>query len=133
MKQQIEDVIGLDASDADPDLGQDRAQYRRCAGGARARGCRRPKGDRAAPLKALLVDSWYDAYLGVVVLMRVVDGIIKKGQRIRMMRTHATYEVDRVGVFTPKMLEAQNPFFCSTCEAPMRYKSNRYMHPFGAF
>src|SRR6202165_4044477 len=63
-----------------------------------------PKGDVAAPLKALLVDSWYDAYLGVVVLLRVVDGILKKGQRIHMMRTDATYEVDRVGVFTPKML-----------------------------
>src|SRR5580704_9716009 len=65
-----------------------------------------PKGDRDAPLKALLVDSWYDAYLGVVVLLRIVDGMLKKGQRIRMMGTHASYEVDRVGVFTPKMLEA---------------------------
>ncbi len=62
-----------------------------------------PKGDRDAPLKALLVDSWYDAYLGVVVLVRVVDGALKKGQRIRMMGTNAAYEVDRVGVFTPKL------------------------------
>ena len=65
-----------------------------------------PKGDAAAPLKALLVDSWYDSYLGVVVLFRVVDGVLKKGQRIRMMGTDAAYEVDRVGVFTPKMQEA---------------------------
>ena len=62
-----------------------------------------PKGDRDAPLKALLVDSWYDAYLGVVVLVRIVDGVLKKGQRIRMMGTDAAYEVDRVGVFTPKL------------------------------
>ena len=61
-----------------------------------------PKGDRDAPLKALLVDSWYDAYLGVVVLVRVIDGALKKGQRIRMMGTDAAYDVDRVGVFTPE-------------------------------
>ena len=62
-----------------------------------------PKGDRDATLKALLVDSWYDAYLGVVVLVRIVDGTLKKGQRIRMMGTNAAYDVDRVGVFTPKL------------------------------
>ena len=62
-----------------------------------------PKGDRDATLKALLVDSWYDAYLGVVVLVRIVDGMLKKGQRIRMMGTNAAYDVDRVGVFTPKL------------------------------
>ena len=62
-----------------------------------------PKGDRDATLKALLVDSWYDLYLGVVVLVRVVDGMLKKGQRIRMIGTDASYEVDRVGVFTPKL------------------------------
>jgi GTP-binding protein LepA len=62
-----------------------------------------PKGDRDATLKALLVDSWYDVYLGVVVLVRIVDGVLKKGQRIRMMGTNAAYEVDRTGVFTPKL------------------------------
>jgi GTP-binding protein LepA len=62
-----------------------------------------PKGDRDATLKALLVDSWYDVYLGVVVLIRVVDGTMKKGQRIRMMGTNAAYDVDRTGVFTPKL------------------------------
>src|SRR5262249_22797572 len=55
-------------------------------------------------LKALLVDSWYDAYLGVVVLVRIVDGVLKKGQRIRMMGTDASYEIDRVGVYTPKLV-----------------------------
>ncbi len=55
-------------------------------------------------LKALLVDSWYDVYLGVVVLIRVVDGVMKKGQRIRMMGTNAAYDVERVGFFTPKMV-----------------------------
>src|SRR5690606_17350722 len=61
---------------------------------------------RDAPLKALLVDSWYDAYLGVVVLVRIFDGTLKKGQRIQMLGTGAHYEVDRVGTFTPKMAAA---------------------------
>ena len=61
-----------------------------------------PKGDENAPLKALLVDSWYDAYLGVVVLVRVIDGTLKKGQKIKMMGTDAHYEVDKIGVFTPE-------------------------------
>src|SRR5215470_7119350 len=64
-----------------------------------------PKGDREATLKALLIDSWYDSYLGVVVLVRIVDGVLKKGQRIRLIGTGAAYEVDRVGVFTPKRVE----------------------------
>jgi GTP-binding protein LepA len=64
------------------------------------------KGDREASLKALLVDSWYDAYLGVVVLLRVVDGSLRRGQRIRLMGTDASYEVDKIGVFTPKMRDA---------------------------
>ena len=65
-----------------------------------------PKGDETAPLKALLVDSWYDAYLGVVVLVRVIDGTMKKHQKIKMMGTDAHYEIDRIGVFRPKMLDA---------------------------
>src|SRR4030081_1516597 len=105
IKQQIEDVIGLGASDAVmisaktglgvPDVLE--AIVTRLPA---------PKGDRSATLKALLVDSWYDPYLGVVVLLRVVDGVLRRGQRIRMMGPNANYEVDRVGVFTPKMLEA---------------------------
>jgi GTP-binding protein LepA len=66
-----------------------------------------PKGDRDASLKALLVDSWYDVYLGVVVLVRIVDGVLKKGQRIRMMGTNAAYDIERVGFFTPKMQQIE--------------------------
>mgnify|MGYP001134544794 CR=1 FL=1 len=104
VKQQIEDVIGLDASDAleisaKTGLGIDTVLE------AIVHRLPAPKGDPAAPLKALLVDSWYDTYLGVVVLIRVVDGTIKKGQKIRMMATKAAYELDRVGVFTPKLVD----------------------------
>ena len=65
-----------------------------------------PKGDETAPLKAMLVDSWYDAYLGVVVLVRIIDGKLKKGMDITMMGTNARYNIDRLGVFTPKMQDA---------------------------
>ena len=102
IKKQIEDVIGLDASNAVmisaktglgvPDVLE-----------AIVTRLPPPKGDRDAPLKALLVDSWYDAYLGVVVLVRIVDGVLKKGQRIRMIGIDASYEVDRTGVFKPKL------------------------------
>ena len=54
-----------------------------------------PKGDRDAPLKAMLVDSWYDAYLGVVVMIRIIDGVLRKGDRIRMMQTNAVYGVEQ--------------------------------------
>jgi GTP-binding protein LepA len=64
-----------------------------------------PKGDRDAPLKAMLVDSWYDAYLGVVVLIRVIDGVIRKGDRIRMMQTGATYGIDKLAVLRPAMVD----------------------------
>ncbi|MES2602710.1 MAG: GTP-binding protein, partial [Pseudomonadota bacterium] len=104
VRQQIEDVIGIDASDAVmisaktglgiPDVLE-----------AIVTRLPPPKGDRDATLKALLVDSWYDVYLGVVVLIRVVDGVMKKGQRIRMMGTGAAYDVERVGFFTPKMTQ----------------------------
>ncbi|MEQ1771203.1 MAG: translation elongation factor 4 [Devosia sp.] len=104
VRQQIEDVIGLDASDAlmisaKSGLGIDTVLE------AIVHRLPAPKGDAAAPLKALLVDSWYDTYLGVVVLIRVVDGTVRKNQRIRMMASNAVYELDRVGVFTPKMVE----------------------------
>src|SRR5512136_1579854 len=102
VKQQIEDVIGIDASDAvmisaKTGLGIDDVLE------AIVHRLPPPKGDRDASLKALLVDSWYDAYLGVVVLVRIVDGVMKKGQRIRMMGTNAAYDVERTGVFTPKL------------------------------
>jgi len=102
VKKQIEDVIGLDASNAieiSAKTGQNVPEVLE----AIVTRLPPPKGDREAPLKALLVDSWYDAYLGVVVLVRIVDGTLKKGQRIRMMGTNAAYEVDRTGVFTPKL------------------------------
>jgi GTP-binding protein LepA len=105
VRQQIEDVIGLDASNAiliSAKTGLNIVEVLE----AIVHRLPPPKGDRAAPLKALLVDSWYDSYLGVVVLLRLVDGTLKKGQRIRMIGTNASYEVDRVGVFTPKMVEA---------------------------
>ncbi len=102
IKKQIEDVIGLDASDAigiSAKTGLNIDQVLE----AIVTKLPPPKGDRDAPLKALLVDSWYDAYLGVVVLVRVVDGVLKKGQRIRMIGIESHYEVDRVGVFLPKL------------------------------
>jgi GTP-binding protein LepA len=106
IKEQIEDVIGLDASQAIPisaktGFGIDEVLE------AIVTRLPPPRGDEAAPLKALLVDSWYDAYLGVVVLVRVVDGTLKKHQRIKMMGTDAHYEIDRIGVFRPKMTEVE--------------------------
>jgi len=103
VKQQIEDVIGLDASDA-IEISAKTGQNVEAVLEAIVTRLPPPKGDRAATLKALLVDSWYDLYLGVVVLVRIVDGVLKKGQRIRMMGTTAAYDVDRVGVFTPKLV-----------------------------
>jgi GTP-binding protein LepA len=105
VKQQIEDVIGLDASNAILISAKTGENVPEVLEGIVTR-LPPPRGDRNAPLKALLVDSWYDSYLGVVVLLRIVDGVLKKGQRIRMMGTGAAYEVDRVGVFTPKMADA---------------------------
>ena len=100
-RRQIEDVIGLDASEAVeisaksgigiPDVLE-----------AIVHRLPPPRGDAAAPLKAMLVDSWYDAYLGVVVLVRIIDGEMKKGQRIRMMGTGGAYTIDNVGIFRPK-------------------------------
>jgi GTP-binding protein LepA len=106
VKRQIEDVIGIDASDAiliSAKTGENVPEVLE----AIVTRLPPPKGDRTATLKALLVDSWYDSYLGVVVLVRIVDGTLKKGQRIRMMGTDAAYEVDRVGVFTPKLLNVE--------------------------
>src|SRR4051812_44197274 len=106
VREQIEEVIGLDASEAIPisaktGLGIEDVLE------AIVRRLPAPSGDEAAPLKALLVDSWYDVYLGVVVLVRVVDGVLRKGTQIRMMGTDAAYGVDRVGVFRPKMRDAE--------------------------
>jgi GTP-binding protein LepA len=103
VRQQIEDVIGIDASDAIPISAKTGLNIEGVLEAVVHR-LPAPKGDRSAPLKALLVDSWYDAYLGVVVLVRIVDGEIKKGQRVRMMAADAVYQVERVGVFTPKQV-----------------------------
>lgn len=101
VKEQIEDVIGLDTSDAlmvsaktglgVPDVLE--ALVHRLPA---------PKGDKTAPLKALLVDSWYDAYLGVIILLRIIDGVLKPGMKIKMMAKGSVYPVEQVGVFTPK-------------------------------
>ncbi len=105
IKAQIEEVIGLDASEAVPisaktGVGIDLVLE------AIVKKLPPPTGDENAPLKALLVDSWYDSYLGVVVLVRIFDGVLKKGQKIQMLAAGAHYEVDRLGVFRPKMQDA---------------------------
>ncbi|HZW47022.1 MAG TPA: GTP-binding protein, partial [Microvirga sp.] len=104
VKEQIEEVIGIDASDAVPISAKTGINIEGVLE-AIVQKLPPPKGDPDAPLKALLVDSWYDAYLGVVVLVRIVDGTMKKGQTIKMMGTGASYTLDRVGVFNPKMNE----------------------------
>jgi GTP-binding protein LepA len=104
VKQQIEDVIGIDASDAVMISAKTGIGIADVLEAIVAR-LPPPKGDREATLTALLVDSWYDVYLGVVVLVRVVDGVLKKGQRVRMLGTKAVYDVERVGFFTPKMTQ----------------------------
>ncbi|MBW0157011.1 translation elongation factor 4 [Sedimentimonas flavescens] len=104
VKANIEDVIGIDASDAIPISAKTglgipdvlEAIVQRLPS---------PKGDRNAPLKAMLVDSWYDPYLGVVVMIRVMDGVIKKGDRIKMMQTGAVYGIDKLAVLKPQMVD----------------------------
>jgi GTP-binding protein LepA len=101
VRQQIEDVIGIDASDAIPISAKTGVGVPDVLEAIVHR-LPPPKGDRNAPLKALLVDSWYDAYLGVVVLVRIVDGVMKKGMKVRLMSTNAVYQLERVGVSRPK-------------------------------
>ncbi|WP_407495401.1 translation elongation factor 4 [Pseudooceanicola sp. MF1-13] len=102
VKEQIEDVIGIDASEAMLVSAKSGIGIEETLEAIVAR-LPAPKGDRDAPLKAMLVDSWYDPYLGVVVLVRIMDGILKKGDQIKMMQTGAKYQVDRIGVFRPAM------------------------------
>jgi GTP-binding protein LepA len=104
IKAQIEEVIGLDASEAVPISAKTGLNIDLVLE-AIVKKLPPPTGDENAPLKALLVDSWYDAYLGVVVLVRIFDGALKKGQKIQMLAAGAHYEVDRIGVFRPKMQE----------------------------
>lgn len=106
VKTQIEDVIGIDASDAVETSGKTGFGIDNLLE-AIVHHLPAPQGDVEAPLKALLIDSWYDSYLGVVILVRIKDGVLRKKQVIRMMSNNATYTVDRLGVFTPKMQEAE--------------------------
>lgn len=104
VKAQIEDVIGLDTTDAPlisakTGIGIDTVLE------TIVHRLPPPKGDINAPLKAMLVDSWFDPYLGVIILVRVVDGVLKKGMDMRMMNAGTTHRVDRVGYFTPKMVD----------------------------
>jgi GTP-binding protein LepA len=101
VRQQIEDVIGIDASDAVECSAKSGLGIHDVLEAIVTR-LPAPKGDEAAPLKALLVDAWYDAYLGVVVLVRVFDGVMKAGAQVRMMQTGHTYKIDKIGVFQPK-------------------------------
>ena len=101
VKAQIEDVIGIDASEA-VEISAKTGMGVPAVLDAIVEKLPAPSGDKDAPLKALLVDSWYDPYLGVVVLVRIIDGVLKKGMRIRMMGAKAVYNVDQVGVSTPK-------------------------------
>uniref|UniRef100_UPI0025D71F36 translation elongation factor 4 n=1 Tax=Phenylobacterium sp. TaxID=1871053 RepID=UPI0025D71F36 len=104
VRQQIEDVIGLDASDAVVCSAKSGIGIHDVLEAVVHR-LPPPKGDPAAPLKALLVDAWYDQYLGVVVLVRVFDGVLKVGQKVKMMQTGAQYQIDRLGVFKPKQTD----------------------------
>lgn len=105
-KEEIEEVIGIDASDAIPcsaktGMGIDdilEAVITRMPP---------PKGKAEAPLRAMIIDSWFDTYVGVVMLVRVVDGSLKKGERFKMMATHAAYNVEQLGVFTPKSVQRE--------------------------
>ncbi len=110
VKQQIEDVIGLDASDA-VEISAKTGLNIEAVLEAIVDRLPAPKGDIDAPLKAMLIDSWYDPYLGVVVLVRVVDGVLRKGMRVKLMSTGAVHPIDRVGIFRPKqeMLDALGP------------------------
>ena len=125
VKQQIEDVIGIDASfaidiSAKQDIGIENLLE------TLVEKLPSPQGEESAYLRALLVDSWYDAYLGVVALVRVREGLLKRGMRLRMMATGAIHEVERVGVFTPKgvMVECLRPGEVGFITAAIKSVSN---------
>ena len=104
VKLQIEDVIGIDTDNAPlisakTGIGIDDVLE------TIVNRLPSPTGERENPLKAMLVDSWYDPYLGIIVLVRVIDGVLKKGTNIKMMATNAVYKVERLGYFTPKMID----------------------------
>ncbi len=106
IREQIEDVIGIDAADAvmiSAKTGQGVPEVLE----ALVKRLPPPTGDADAPPKALLVDSWYDPYLGVIILVRVIDGSFRKGMKMRMMRTGAAHPIDKVGMFSPKLVETE--------------------------
>ena len=100
--EQIEDVIGIDASEAIQVSAKTGVGIKETLEAIVTK-LPAPKGDRDAPLKAMLVDSWYDSYLGVVVLVRIMDGVLKKNDRVKMMSNGTIHHVDRIGVFRPSM------------------------------
>ncbi|MDP1724547.1 MAG: translation elongation factor 4 [Alphaproteobacteria bacterium] len=104
VKKQIEDVIGLDTSNSVEISAKTGLNIDQVLEAIITR-LPAPKGNEDAPLQALLVDSWYDAYLGVVILVRIKDGVLKKGMKIKMMGTGGTYNVERVGIFKPKLTD----------------------------
>ncbi|WP_299784750.1 translation elongation factor 4 [uncultured Marivita sp.] len=107
VKEQIEDVIGIDASDALEISAKTGVGIPAVLEAIVKRLPPPHEGDPTKPLKAMLVDSKYDPYLGVVVIVRVIDGVLKKGQRIKMMKTGGTYDIDRIGVYRPAMQEVK--------------------------
>ena len=105
-KAQIEEVIGIDASDAVPISAKSGLGIEDVLEAIVTR-LPAPKGDATLPLKALLVDSWYDTYLGVIILVRVMEGTLNKGTKVRMMSNGSTQNVDQLGVFTPKKVPVE--------------------------
>lgn len=103
VKQQIEDVIGLDTSNAIAISAKTGIGIEDVLEAIVER-IPLPEGNRENPLKAMLVDSWYDAYLGVVILVRVIDGVMRKGQKVKMLATGGIYVIENIGVFTPKKI-----------------------------
>ena len=99
-KAEIEDVIGIDATDAIPCSAKTGMGIEEILEAVVAK-IPPPQGDAQAPLRAMIIDSWFDTYVGVVMLVRVVDGRLGKGERIKMMASHAVYNADNLGVFTP--------------------------------
>ncbi len=100
--EQIEDVIGIDSSDAIQVSAKTGIGIKETLEAIVQR-LPAPKGDKAGPLQAMLVDSWYDSYLGVVVLVRIIHGVLKKGDRVKMMSNGSVHFIDRIGVFRPEM------------------------------
>ena len=104
VKMQIEEVIGIDTSNAVETSAKTGIGIHETLESI-VKYLPAPEGDCDAPLKAMLVDSWYDPYLGVIILVRVKDGVLKKGMKIRMMANQSVHDVERVGIFTPKMTD----------------------------